>query len=287
MNIQDILNRASSLRIAVVGDLILDRYIDGVMERISPEAPVPVLRLTGTRENPGGAGNVVENLKGLGCEVSFFRGVHVPIKTRVMSGTHHIIRIDEEEQPEWMQWDDIDIGLGYGIEHQKFNAVVISDYGKGTVSKEVAQTVIELCLRFGIPVVVDSKRDISIFEGATVFKCNHKEWYAQDMPFPESPWGSMMDNSISNLVITNGSHGMQYYGYEHSSEVVGNLPAHPVSICDTCGAGDTVTSVLGIMTALGEPIYDACELANQAAAFVCTQPGVYAIRKEDLIKHHG
>jgi rfaE bifunctional protein kinase chain/domain len=286
MNIHELLDRASSLRIAVLGDKIIDRYIDGVMERISPEAPVPILRITGTRENPGGAGNVVENLLGLGCEVSFFHGKHIPIKTRIMSGGHHIIRLDEEEEPCWMQWDDIDIGLGYGIEMRKFNCVVLSDYGKGCISKDVAKNVIELCLRSGIPVVVDSKCNFSSFEGATVVKCNYKEWYAQDMPFPESPWGWMKDNSVDNLVVTNGSDGMQYYGYQDRDEVLGNLPAHPIHITDTCGAGDTVTAVLGMMIALGEPISDACELANIAGSEVCRHPGVKPIDKELLIKRY-
>lgn len=289
MNIQDILNRAFSLRIAVIGDLILDRYIDGVMERISPEAPVPVLRLTGTRENPGGAGNVVENLKGLGCEVSFFRGVHVPIKTRVMSGTHHIIRIDEEEQPEWMRWDDIDIGLGYGIEHQKFNCVVISDYNKGTISADVAKNVIELCRQHEIPIVVDTKHQQHIFQGASVLKCNRHEWDAytkKQVKFLDTKF-FMAFNDIDNLVITDGGRGMQYHGVWGGNELHGNILGLPVSISDSCGAGDTVTAVLAIMEALGEAMDDACELANQAAAYVCTQPGVYAIKKEDLIKHHG
>jgi rfaE bifunctional protein kinase chain/domain len=282
MNITDIITRASSLKIAVLGDLIHDRYIDGVVERISPEAPVQVLRITGVRENPGGAGNVVENLRGLGCQVSFFHQPNPPIKTRIMSGSHHILRMDEEDTPDWQSWDQIDIGLGYGIENQKFNCVVISDYGKGCVSKDVAQSVIELCLRFEIPVVVDSKQSFELFEGANVFKCNHKEWHAQDIPFPEIGFDLMEENSVDNVIVTNGQHGMQYWGHYAGAEISGQVPGHQIAICDTCGAGDTVTAVLAVMTALGEPISDACELANFAGAEVCKHPGVYAIKKQDL-----
>ncbi len=276
MNINDILSRAYTLKIAVFGDLIHDRYIDGVVDRISPEAPVQILRITGVRENPGGAGNVVENLKGLGCQVSFFHQPDPPIKTRIMSGSHHILRMDEEDAPTWMKWDDVDWGLTHGISTQKYNCLVISDYGKGCISDDVAEKVIELCNQYEIPVVVDSKYNLDKFENATVLKCNLNEW---------NPDEYMKSNMVDNLVITRGANGMRYWGTYGGCELRGNIEARKVDVYDTCGAGDTVTAVLAVMTALGEPISDACELANIAAAEVCKHPGVYAIKKQDLERY--
>lgn len=288
MNLTEILSRASELRIAVVGDLITDRYIDGVIERISPEAPVPVLKITGTRENPGGAGNVVENLKGLGCQVSAFYGKHVPIKTRVMCGTHHIIRMDEEEQPYWMTYDEYDIGLDYGIMHKKYDCVVISDYSKGAISRDVTSKLIRACNDSGIPVVVDTKHNLNLMHHATLVKCNHKEWEAYfKQKINETPFDYLEQKDGHHLVVTSGGAGMQYWTKNGDIQISGNMPAHPISICDTCGAGDTVIAVLAICIAQAkdmDSLGDACELANIAASEVCQHPGVVAINKEALIK---
>jgi rfaE bifunctional protein kinase chain/domain len=292
MNIEKILARASELRIAVVGDLIIDKYIIGTSTRISPEAPVLVLNQTETRENFGGAGNVVENLRGLGVQVSPFYGKHVPVKTRVMAGSHHIIRIDEEEEPYWMKWDEIDIGLGYGIHNKKFDCVVISDYSKGCISEEVANKVINLCIDAQIPVVVDAKRDFDKFMYATILKCNTHDWRLEKKKLLES----MMTNedavgflALEHFIITNGEHGMSLY-YEGGGEGIGG---YPVSNCDPCGAGDTVTAIFAIISCMKSSeykalrhrnIFHACTLANIAASEVCKHAGVFPINKQDLIK---
>lgn len=290
MNLTKILERAGKLRIAVVGDLIHDRYIDGIVERISPEAPVPVLKITGTRENPGGAGNVVENLKSLGIYTSFFYDRdNTIIKTRVMSGTHHILRMDDEEStPKLVHWDDIDMNLGYGIQHKKFDCVIMSDYGKGMLNRGVASTIIRLCNENNIPTVVDTKYQQNIFFSATVLKCNKREWdhFRENRARSESEWEFMKAADLTNLVITNGDHGMQYRGFDDDLELSGNVAGYKINICDTCGAGDTVTAILGMMAALGEPIGDACTLANIAASEVCRHPGVFSITKRDLNKRY-
>lgn len=286
MNVEKILEQASKLRIAVVGDLILDRYIDGVVERISPEAPVQILKITGTRENHGGAGNVVENLKGLGCQVSFFHQTDTPIKTRVMSGNHHLLRMDDEDEPRWMSFDEYDIGLDYGIHHKIFDCVVISDYSKGAISRDVTSKLIRKCNDNDIPIVVDTKHQLHLMHHAKVVKCNEKEWKSVDQPFPESPWTWMDDHDVTTLVVTHGSRGMQYSTRESGFDMEGNINGLDINICDPCGAGDTVTAVLAIMEAVGAPVHDACTLANIAASEVCKHPGVYAIQKEDLIRRY-
>lgn len=287
MNVTEILDRAFSLRIAVVGDLIHDKYIDGVIDRISPEAPVPILRITGTRENWGGAGNVVRNLEGLGCNVEFFYDKNNRIeKTRVMSGNHHILRIDDEEEPRWMQWAGVDPQLIHGIKSKEFDCVVLSDYGKGMISYDVAYKLIGLCNDNNIPTVVDTKKQLHIMRHATLVKCNHKEFEAQR---PNSrlivEW--MKDFDIHHMVVTNGERGITYTTVNGDFIYMGNIIGIPVVISDVCGAGDTVTAVLAVCLAQSkdiDSIEDACNLANIAAAEVCKHPGVYPIKREDLLR---
>lgn len=288
MNIEQILNKASSLRIAVVGDRIIDRYVFGDVTRISPEAPVQILKITGTKENPGGAGNVVENLKGLGCQVDFYYDdKNCIIKTRVMSGNHHLLRMDDEDEPRWIKYDDLGWELDYNISRGKYNCVVISDYGKGTISRDVTSRLIRLCNQTDTPIVVDTKHQFNLMHHATIVKCNFREWNSQNMPFPESPYNWMEEHDVQHLVVTNGSRGMMHYTLKDGHDTTGEIPGVPVAICDACGAGDTVTAVLAMC--LGGKVMDlkeACELANIAAAEVCKHPGVYAIQKDDLLKQN-
>jgi rfaE bifunctional protein kinase chain/domain len=285
MNLIEILEAASKLKICVIGDRIIDRYVYGVVERISPEAPVPVLKITGTRENPGGAGNVVENLRGLGCEVDFFYDEkNTIIKTRVMSGSHHIIRMDDEDEPRWMKFDDIQWECWHNIEHEKYNVVVLSDYSKGMISRDVAKKVIELCNMHAIPVVVDTKSDHNMFDGVTLLKCNKHELEAYAKRRSQEDQEEDL-TQIKSLVITDGANGITYWSFDGTYEERGHIPGIKTDICDPCGAGDTVLAVLAIMTALGEPIDRACDLANIAASEVCRHSGVYAIKKKDLENH--
>lgn len=285
MNLPQILERASKLRIAVVGDLIIDKYIDGTIERISPEAPVSILLQKGTRQNPGGAGNVADNLKGLGVQVSEFYGNHVPVKTRVMAGNHHLIRIDEEEsEPYQMRYDDYNIGLDYGIHHNKYDCVVISDYGKGAITSNVTATLIKKCNDYNIPVIVDSKKDFYRFKGSTVLKCNTNEWKEEKRKMPSMVEGHDLIESLSleHFIITAGEMGLSLF-YKYGGE---GISGYPVNICDACGAGDTSIAVIAIMSAMKLSMLEACELANIAASEVCRWPGVKPITKELLIKRY-
>lgn len=283
MNIQNILLQASKLRIGIVGDLITDRYIDGTVTRISPEAPVSILRVSGVRANPGGAGNVVENLRGLGIQTSFFHQKDIPVKTRVMSGTHHILRMDEENEPQWMSYDDLDIGLDYGIKNDKFDCVIISDYGKGTISRDVSSKVIRQCNLHNVPVVVDTKSQHNLFFSSTLIKSNLGEWVSfmeRRRDFNGIPH-FLQTGDIQNLVITDGARGIYYHDQDFGQDQICGIKTE---ISDPCGAGDTVTAILGMMIALKYPVREACELANIAASEVCRWAGVRAISKEDLIR---
>lgn len=321
MNITKILDQASKLKIAVIGDFIEDRYLNGSVDRISPEAPVPILLNPTLTSAAGGAGNVYRNLCNLGvtthlyCNaliagdpndpfnseilqhdngVAFVNENTHAIKTRLMAGSHHILRYDEEitsDQIEWLTfknfawWEELQNNVA------GYDCIVFSDYGKGVVSDSLINGVMELALKYGVPVVVDAKKDFQRYKGATVMKCNKKEWDAKD--------GRKSPDDFKNWVVTLGANGMFYYDPKDTS--ITHIEGIPVNIVDVCGAGDTVTAVIAMIIGMSllnqtllsieehgklveNPIVIACELANIAAAEVCSHPGVYPITKEDLVR---
>jgi rfaE bifunctional protein kinase chain/domain len=305
MNIELLLTQASKLKIAVIGDFIEDRYIIGAVDRISPEAPVPVVNQHLTFSKPGGAGNVYMNLCNLGIETHLFCNTHDKytlttmthhekgkvysnqnrhaIKTRVMSGSHHLLRIDEELDPmqiEWLAfrefswWKELEEKMG------EYNCIVMSDYGKGVLSDSVINGVMELAIHYKIPVVVDAKRDFKRYKGATVIKCNQKEYEA--LPLDVYQFNPALRFGAKHFIVTCGEMGMT--AYSEAGHITEGINAHSVNIVDVCGAGDTVTAILAMMTGINESVQPACELANIAASEVCCHVGVHAITKEELIK---
>jgi D-beta-D-heptose 7-phosphate kinase/D-beta-D-heptose 1-phosphate adenosyltransferase len=280
MNTQEFIERASNVSIAVIGDYIQDRYIIGEMERISPEAPVPVLRFIEQRYSSGGAGNVTKNLENIGVHTQFF---HSPnsrvVKTRIMAGNHHIVRIDEDIIAPPLEWRSTDWRESFENILPHMNCVVLSNYHKGTIDEEIASEVIHLCIDKKIPVIADAKRDFWHYRHANIVKCNAKEWteYKNEDDTGESQFCDEFD--IDNLVITRGEKGIYVTDRE------GSYGAHGVSvpIVDVCGAGDTVTAILAVCLALDIDLKEGIKLANAAAAEVCKHPGVYSITKEDIL----
>jgi D-beta-D-heptose 7-phosphate kinase/D-beta-D-heptose 1-phosphate adenosyltransferase len=295
MNLPDILTRAADLKIAVIGDFIEDVYVLGSVNRISPEAPVPVVNQQMMFSKPGGAGNVYMNLCNLGVKTALFCNTHDDftltsiahhangvvhkninrhaVKTRVMDGSHHLLRIDDEldvQAIEWLPftayswWKELEANMG------QYNGIVLSDYSKGVLSDSLINAIMELAPKYNIPVVVDAKRNYERFKGATIVKCNQKEYDAMiNWDVNTSKW----------LLVTDGESGIRSYSDKRMEIYQG----HKVNIVDVCGAGDTVTAVIAMMTALNEDVQDGCGLANIAASEVCRHPGVHAISKEELI----
>lgn len=294
MNIELLLTRASALKIAVIGDFIEDRYFIGSADRISPEVPVPVVTQQLTFSKPGGAGNVFMNLVNLGVHTDLYcihsngdycwgmehndnihthEGRHA-VKTRIMSGSHHLLRVDNELDPmqiEWLAFNNYSWWKTLEEKMGQYNAIVLCDYGKGVLSDSVINGVIELAIHYKIPVIVDAKKDFRRFKGAAIIKCNQKEYDALPIKWPDCQW----------MVVTEGESGIRYTNNEG---MYGRANGYNVNIVDVCGAGDTVTAVLAMMTALLEDVQAGCNIANIAASEVCRHPGVHAISKEELIK---
>lgn len=311
MDINQILDRASKLKIAVIGDLIIDHYIYGTVDRISPEAPVPVLVRGDMKTTLGGAGNVLMNLIGLGVDAELFCNfignpfwdpilydkIHCheypgSIKTRVMCGNHHLLRIDEEipwKQLSFLNANQFSWWQDFMDRFLTFDVIILSDYNKGVCSDSVATTVKALQVmargdnKF-IRLIADAKRDYSKYRGYDILKCNKKE--AEDNHVFEIE-GLDILKSISWTVVTLGDEGI--LALSHPKEGWGNFTeimslGHKVNIVDVCGAGDTVTAALSIMLPEAYSIEEAMDLANIAASEVCKYPGVVPITKDLLLK---
>lgn len=304
MDIQKILERAATLRIAVIGDLIADHYLFGSVDRISPEAPVPVVRKESTKTTMGGGGNVFMNLHNLGVHAELFCNYDGPPfwdieltdrihcnpypyskKTRVMCGNHQLLRVDDEMQthgPHW-QWQTFKqmSWWEYLMDNSgSYDAFVISDYNKGVCSDSVINTIIDYQFinRDGgkhSPVIVDAKKNFHRFQGSYCVKANDKE--SNDDIIQDC-----VENKGVNIFIqTHGENGISWHTKLGNRKIDGQK----VDIVDVCGAGDTVTAILAIvLSEAGPDMGDAIDLANIAAAEVCKRPGVHAITKDELLK---
>lgn len=204
-----------------------------------------------------------------------------------MCGDHHLMRIDDEPAANEIEWTPYrNLSWANDFEamcaNREFDCVVIADYHKGVVNKNVAEMVIELCDHYGIPTIVDAKKDFDRFYGASLIKCNHKE--AEEL-WKAYPLGT------KHIVVTNGKSGIQCYKTPNvlRFDSVNGLDIHAA---DVCGAGDTVTAILALCMAMPlesqfSDVVTACKLANFLAAEACKHPGVYVVSQEDLMKYGG
>lgn len=309
--------RFGGRRVLVVGDLMLDVYLHGDVSRISPEAPVPVVRLRRRSEVAGGSGNVLLNLVGLGLEtqavgligddaagtrlrrrledvgVSIEGLVTVPggittTKTRVVSGQHQLIRLDEEAA------DAVDTSLAAHLIDavrdaldQGVAAVILSDYAKGVLSAEVCRAVIEEARRRGVPVLVDPKdRSFAKYAGATTLTPNLREFeMVTGLTTPDGPEFASagerlrQELNLDFLVVTCGDKGISYF----HQEGLAHHPALAREVFDVSGAGDTVLATLAAGLVAGLGLDDAIRLANLAAGVVVGKAGTTPIARNELL----
>lgn len=310
-------NGFSGIKVLVVGDLMLDQYVDGEVHRISPEAPVPVLSVRRRREVAGGAANVALNILGLRAEVTVVGAVGsdpagqcllrilsqsgadtqcivtVPsrpttTKIRVISGNHQIVRLDEE------------VLDGLAVEHQHelmekitrcldrgdVDAVILSDYGKGVLCGDCPQRIIETCRRDATPVLVDPKReDYNVYHGATCVTPNLKEFFsaiqakgiARD-DFSLAGLTLREQLQCAALLVTQGADGMTLF----MAEQVKHVPALAEEVFDVSGAGDTVIATLAAAVGKGLAFPMAIEIANAAASIVVRRAGTTPVTWNDL-----
>ncbi len=306
----------SNLRILVVGDIMLDRYIHGEVERISPEAPVPVLRHAQRYERAGGAANVAMNLAGLGAQATLagFWGAdrekeelaslldqdgvnYAPVvtgslptisKTRIVARTQQMLRLDIESQKKPSP-DDlqrlIDTSVA-AVAHA--DAVILSDYAKGALSDELCRAVIRAARDRAIPVLVDPKtRDLGKYSGATTVCPNLNELsQATGVPSYEvdallhAAEKQVVEHEFEYLTVTMSEKGIRIVrpGYTYHS------PARAREVFDVSGAGDTVIATLAAGLAGGLKVETAIELANLAAGIVVGKVGTVPITSGELVE---
>ncbi len=313
--------RASDVEALVIGDLMLDEYLWGRAERISPEAPVQVLDVTREEVRIGGAGNVANNLVALGCRVSVasvvggddngtillhaFSGKGIDVsgifedplrttsrKTRVVAANQQIVRIDRESR------DPIGAGfeekiIGFLREQgARFNVILISDYLKGVLTPTLLAAVIDFARQRNIPVVVDPKgNDYAKYRGATLLTPNRKEAETasrlairDEESLRKAGERLLEEADLTALVITRSEEGMSLFLRDGG---VVNIPTFAREVFDVTGAGDTVLAMLGLALACGAEFADAARLANAAAGIAVGKVGTSTVSPAEIIGSMG
>ncbi|MBA1193520.1 bifunctional D-glycero-beta-D-manno-heptose-7-phosphate kinase/D-glycero-beta-D-manno-heptose 1-phosphate adenylyltransferase HldE [Pseudomonas entomophila] len=301
--------RFESAPVLVVGDVMLDRYWHGGTSRISPEAPVPVVKVDQIEDRPGGAANVALNIAALGApallvgvtgedeaadslansleaagvKAALQRIAHQPtiVKLRVMSRHQQLLRIDFEEA-----FDTDTQALQQSVEAllDQVKVLVISDYGKGALKNH--QALIQAAVARRIPVLADPKgKDFSVYRGASLITPNLAEFEAivghcaDEAELVAKGAALMSDLELGALLVTRGEHGMTLLRPGHAPL---HLPARAREVFDVTGAGDTVISTLAAAIAAEEELPCAVGLANLAAGIVVGKLGTAAISAPEL-----
>jgi rfaE bifunctional protein kinase chain/domain len=314
----ELLRRFKGLRALVIGDLMLDEYIFGKAARISPEAPVIVIRQTSTDRLPGGAANVARNLQALGAETrvlgvigcddagdmlaealmnqgmdakNLVRDKERPTtrKTRVVADhSHQVLRIDHEAEESISQPLIDALRLAAAKMVPESDVVVLSDYLKGALTASVAEQVIEIARRSGVPVIVNPKpRSLGQYRGADLVSLNRSEaaealgmWSGlKDDAATQGARRIQQELGVASVLVTLGESGMVAVG---SGEVQVDAPR--VEVYDTAGAGDTVIATVALGYASAGFERAVFELAAQTAASVVKHVGVATPSAEDLAR---
>ncbi|MCS7297751.1 MAG: PfkB family carbohydrate kinase [Bacteroidia bacterium] len=307
----------SGLRFLVVGDVMVDRYLYGRVQRISPEAPVPILELEKEENRLGGAANVAFNLRSLQSQVvlagligedqagvflqkeaqrwhidtyGLVMDPHRPTTTkiRLIAQKSHLLRVDRESTafPSPTVAESLMLKVR-SLLHLPLHGVIIQDYDKGTLTPELIEEIIRLAQARSVPVLVDPKRRLFwAYAGATLFKPNLRELgEALQISLLEAPLDEIQE-AVSVLrqrmphtytVVTLGERGILGYG---EKEGFIHIPAHYRNIVDVSGAGDTVVSVLAVGLAMEMPFQKTLALANLAGGLVCEYVGVVPLPRD-------
>ena len=314
--LHEVLEKAGSVEVAVLGDVMLDHYYWGKVNRVSPEAPVPVVDLSTETYHLGGAANVAANIQALGAKASLFgvvgndaagaqlqdlaadeglasegiiasNGRPTTVKTRIIGNNQQLIRLDRETR------EDVDTAVIASVlstlRARSPQAIILEDYDKGFLSVGMIEAVIELANELGILVFVDPKKILTeTYRGCYLFKPNRKE--AADMLGEPLETDDDILNAGQRLLdmvdcqyvlITLGSRGMMLF--ERGGKV-SSVPTVAKKVADVSGAGDTAIATLAAFAAAGATVREAAGLANIAAGVVVGEPGIVSITRETLLE---
>jgi D-beta-D-heptose 7-phosphate kinase/D-beta-D-heptose 1-phosphate adenosyltransferase len=306
----------TSCRVVVVGDLMLDKYLSGSVERLSPEAPVPVLLREAERAVLGGAANVAANLAALGAEVAVIGVIGrdeagsvlidllkaypklnservvtdiarpTTCKIRVMSGAHQMVRIDAESRANVDADVAAAIASAIGDSAQWADVIVLSDYAKGLCNDRVIRTVIDAAAVGGKASIIDPKRrDFSVYRDATLIKPNRRELTdATRLPCETDEQAELAARAAiaqtnSAILLTRSEHGMSYFARDKKPL---HLKTAAQDVFDVSGAGDTVLALAALGTAGKLPVSELMRLANAAAGIVVSKIGTAVVSAREL-----
>lgn len=302
----------------MVGDVMLDRYLVGDAERLSPEAPVPIIKVGERRTALGGAANVAANVTAIGASCKLIGVVGddshgnlvraelaaaglddtgivgsanrpTTTKTRIVARGQQVVRIDEEiDTPlAGTELDRIrEIALA---EVTSTNVLLLQDYNKGVLGPELIEALIGAARNRGIPIVVDPKyRQFFAYAGATVFKPNRRELEmalgaSVDLRQPEALPAALDRLKVDNMILTLGGDGMLVVTRDTP---VSHIPSLAREVYDVSGAGDTVTAWVGTALAAGAGVREAALLGNFAAGVEVEKSGVATVSPEELLRAH-
>jgi rfaE bifunctional protein kinase chain/domain len=309
-----LLQAARGKRIAVVGDAMLDVYLSGEVDRISPEAPVPVVRVRERKHALGGAANVAQNVLAIGarCDLvatvgndgagQIFRETLHGVagdsaslvvvsrcttqKTRVLARSQQLLRVDEEEDADLDEHDTVRVleAVQNAVAHA--DAVVLEDYNKGVLVPTVIRAAIDSATSRKLPVVVDPKfKNFFAYHGATVFKPNRRELEsalgaAVDVDHPDAVPATLQRLGVEHILLTLGDRGMALFSGDGE---VARVPTVAREVYDVVGAGDTVTAYLATMLAAGATILEAAIIANIAAGIEVSKLGAVSVAASEVL----
>ncbi len=318
--IGDVLKKFPGKKLLVLGDVMLDHYVWGRVERISQEAPVPVLEAQQEEWRLGGAANVALNIRTLGAEVTLCgligsdsqggeltkllaaRGISpdglitaperpTTVKTRIGSASQQIVRLDVESKADIAGELEQQIIRLLAERLTHCDLLLIEDYNKGLLTDAVIASALALAKENGIPVAVDPKQKrFFSYRGVDIFKPNLAEMqsnlgvvFESETDFLNAARKLRADQEIANLVVTRGSLGLYVFGGE--AEPV-HLPTYAKEVYDVSGAGDTAIAALALAYACGSGIRLAAEIANHAAGVVCGIKGTASVTTSDILQSY-
>ncbi len=316
--INQITGQFSRVRILVLGDIMLDRYIRGSVERISPEAPVPVVSAKDETVNLGGAANVAASVAALGAEALLVglvgndrfagqfkkvlqdndlddKGLVIDpdrpttVKTRIVAGSQQVVRIDREVTDEIGEKLASEIITRIEKELANVDGIIISDYGKGVITGDLLSRLIPLANTAGKFIAVDPKEvHFKNYRDVSVITPNHHEAgfisgkkIVSEAILEQVGWDLLDELNLESLLITRGEKGMALFEKDRSRT---DIPVEAKTVYDVTGAGDTVIAVLTVAKTAGASMREAAFISNVAAGLAVARFGTARITLDELVK---
>lgn len=309
-------DKFKNVAVLVIGDLMIDEFIYGKVERISPEAPVPIVDVTSITYTPGGAGNVVNNIYALGgkiyptgvigddgagkrlIEEFKSKGIEIDgviidserpttLKSRVVAHSQQIVRVDREQRSNVDEWVCKQILSFCRMVIENVQSIIISDYGKGVINPRLLEEIIPLGKKYNLPIIVDPKEShFRSYKGITLIAPNLHEAeilvnkkITDDQSLTDGGKNILSQLDCRGVLITRGEEGMTLF--EQNDEIT-HIPTIAKEVYDVTGAGDTVVSVIAMALGAGIEMKIAAQLSNFAAGIVVEKVGTATLLTGEL-----